>query len=41
MHPSPATSTNFSCQLNKTLMAADAGSLETPGREPTWLKPVD
>lgn len=22
-------------------MAADAGSLEAPGREPIWVKPVD
>lgn len=39
MHPSPATSTSFSCQLSRTLIAADAGSLETPGREPK--PPVD
>lgn len=41
MHPSPATSTSFSCQLSKTLMAADVDSLDAPGREPTWVKPVD
>jgi hypothetical protein len=39
MHPNPATSTSFSCQLSKTLIAADAVSLEAPGREPTWVNP--
>ena len=40
MHPSPATSTTFSCQLSSTLMAAPVDSLEAPGRGPIWLKPV-
>jgi hypothetical protein len=38
MHPMPATSTTFSCQLSKTLIAACVGSV-APGREPTWLNP--
>lgn len=40
MHPSPATSTTFSCQLNRTLMPAPADSFAAPGRPPTWLNPV-
>lgn len=40
MQPNPATSTTFSCQLNSTLIPAPADSFATPGREPTWLKPV-
>lgn len=40
MHPSPATSTTFSCQLNSTLMPAPADSFAAPGRPPTWLNPV-
>lgn len=39
MHPRPATSTTFSCQLNNTLIAAVAGSLVVPGRPPIWLNP--
>lgn len=40
MHPSPATSTTFSCQLSNTLMAAPVDSAEAPGRGPIWLNPV-
>ena len=40
MHPSPATSTTFSCQLSSTLMAAPVDSAEAPGRGPIWLKRV-
>lgn len=40
MHPSPATSTTFSCQLSSTLMAAPEDSFAAPGRPPAWLKPV-
>lgn len=40
MHPSPATSTTFSCQLSNTLIAAPVDSVEAPGRGPTWLNPV-
>lgn len=40
MHPSPATSTTFSCQLNRTLIPAPADSFAAPGRPPTWLNPV-
>lgn len=39
MLPSPPTSTTFSCQLSRTLIAAPVDSLGT-GRPPTWLKPV-
>jgi hypothetical protein len=40
MHPNPATSTTFSCQLSSTLMAAPVDSAGAPGRGPIWLKPV-
>lgn len=40
MHPSPATSTTFSCQLSSTLMAAPDDSFAAPGRPATWLNPV-
>lgn len=40
MLPRPATSTTFSCQLSKTLMAAPVDSLVAPGRPDIWLKPV-
>jgi hypothetical protein len=39
-HPSPATSTTFSCQLSKTLIAAPLLSFCAPGRPPTCEKPV-
>jgi hypothetical protein len=39
MLPSPATSTTFSCQLSKTLIAP-VESLPPPGRPLIWLKPV-
>jgi hypothetical protein len=41
MQPRPATSTTFSCQLSKTLMAAVAGSFVDVGRPDIWVKPVD
>lgn len=40
MQPNPATSTTFSCQLSKTLIAVPVDSLAPPGRPPAWLKPV-
>jgi hypothetical protein len=40
IQPSPATSTTFSCQLSKTLMAAVAVSFEATVRPPIWLKPA-
>jgi hypothetical protein len=40
MQPKPATSTTFSCQLSKTLMAVPVDSFAPPGRPPAWLKPV-
>lgn len=35
MEPWPANSTTFSCQLSRTLIAPETGSLDVPGREPT------
>jgi hypothetical protein len=39
MHPNPATSTTFSCQLSSTDMAAPVDSFAAPGRPPIWLNP--
>jgi hypothetical protein len=41
IHPSPATSTTFSCQLSSTLIAAPLFSPPAPGRPDIWLKPPD
>ena len=40
MDPCPATSTTFSCQLSRTLIAAPIDSFAACGLDPTWLKPV-
>ena len=39
MHPNPATSTSFSCQLNNTLILDDPDSFAAPGLDPIWLNP--
>lgn len=40
MHPSPATSTTFSCQLSSTLMAAPVDSFDAPGLPANRVEPV-
>jgi hypothetical protein len=40
IHPSPATSTAFSCQLSSTLICAPLFSLPAPGLPPICEKPV-